>query len=211
MEEELISRAEIVSGVLARQRRARLLLQRLIESLDGSPAADAGDALTVQLQQIKSRAGQSRAVSAAGLLERSEQWLALIPGDRPLREELLRQIEQAYPCRPEQSASLARLLELSEPEPPRPPAPAVPLAAATPPRDRPQANRSRVLDPATWPVGIKLGGLMVLFSLVPGLLVGQVGALMAEREAEVSGQRQLAGLANSVARGLNPRSRATWS
>jgi len=52
-------------------------------------------------------------------------------------------------------------------------------------------------------VGIKLGGLMVLFCLVPALLVGQMGALMAEKEAEVSNEGQLAGLANSVARGLN--------
>ncbi|MCP9913424.1 cache domain-containing protein [Cyanobium sp. BA20m-14] len=125
----------------------------------------------------------------------------MIPSDGELRRELLRQIRQTVPCTPDQLANLTQLLDLAPQAPKLVQAsePAVP----GPQSNLQQANRPRLRDPATWPVGIKLGGLMVLFSLLPALLVGFVGASMAEREAEVSGQRQLAGLASSVARGLN--------
>jgi len=203
MEDGLISRAEIVSGGLARQRRARLLLQQVLDTLHGQDATSngPGDALDAQLQGLRARTAKPTALDLDRLLDQPDQWLPLIPSDGELRRELLRQIRQTVPCTPDQLANLTQLLDLAPQAPKLVQAsePAVP----GPQSNLQQANRPRLRDPATWPVGIKLGGLMVLFSLLPALLVGYVGASMAEREAEVSGQRQLAGLASSVARGLN--------
>lgn len=203
MEDGLISRAEIVSGGLARQRRARLLLQQLLGSVQGQePTSQApGDALEAQLRGLKARTAKPTALDVDRLLDQPDQWLPRIPRDGDLRRELLRQIGQTVPCTPDQLAKLTQLLDLA----PQAPKPAQVSQPTVPPPPSPpqQANRPRLRDPATWPVGIKLGGLMVLFSLLPALLVGYVGASMAEREAAVSGQRQLAGLASSVARGLN--------
>jgi hypothetical protein len=237
-----ISREEILSGGLARQRRARLLLQRLLAALDAqpaSPAADPEDALTEQLRQLRSRTTRPNALDGGQLLEQRARWQPLIPTDPSLRAELLRQLEQAVPFTPAHRSELARLFApgssadkpevVTAPAAPVPPPQGVSVASQTsldtvapeagaeatktrpaplaiPPvsdRAAPAEQRRRWLDLATWPVGLKLGGLLVLFSLFPALLVGNVGALMAQKQAEQSGERQLSGLARSVAGGLN--------
>ncbi len=236
-----ISREEILSGGLARQRRARLVLQRLLACLDGpsqarDPAPDTDDALAEQLRELRTRSSGSRALDGRQLLDQRDRWQALIPADPALRTELLRQLEQAVAFTPDQVRELARLISpgseagrstaAAAVAPPAAPArpqrqgspsgqqaiqemavvqssgAVGPLASASTAKDRPD-NPRRWFDLATWPVGIKLGGLLVLFSLFPALLVGNVGALLAQKQAEVSGERQLAGLASSVARGLN--------
>ena len=236
-----ISREEIVSGGLARQRRARLVMQRLLACLEApsqAPAAavspDADAALTEQLRELRTRRSGIRALDGRQLLDQRDRWQALIPADPALRTELLRQLEQAVAFTPDQARELARLISpgseaghppaaaapspaLARPQPPGSPSaqqavpettvvqsigPMRPPASASIAKDR-LDNQRPWLHPATWPVGIKLGGLLVLFSLFPALLVGNVGALLAQKQAEVSGERQLAGLASSVARGLN--------
>ena len=203
MEDGLISRAEIISGGLARQRRARLLQQQVLEILHGQDGTSnpPGDALDAQLLGLRARVAKPTALDLDRLFDQPDQWLPVIPSDGELRRELLRQIRQTVPCTPDQLANLTQLLDLA-PQAPKLVQASEPLVPG-PQSNLLQVNRPRLRDPATWPVGIKLGGLMVLFSLLPALLVGYVGASMAEREAEVSGQRQLAGLASSVARGLN--------
>jgi hypothetical protein len=233
-----ISREEILSGGLARQRRARLVLQRLLACLDAPPVppaadADAEKAMAEQLRQLRLRTTTNSPLDGGRLLEQRARWQPLIPADPALRTELRRQLEQAVPFTPTQLSELAPLFApgpeaskttaaVAAPPAPAPPdqgAPSAPQAATeagtmqtrtarlvSPPVSRGlDATKQplRWLDLATWPMGIKLGALLVLFTLFPALLVGNVGALLAQKQAALSGKRQLTGLANSVAQGLN--------
>ncbi|MEI7666626.1 MAG: hypothetical protein WCI65_11330, partial [Synechococcaceae cyanobacterium ELA263] len=108
-----ISREEILSGGLARQRRARLLLQRLLACLDGpsqAPVPGTDDALAEQLRELRTRSRGSRALDGRELLDQRDRWQALIPADPALRAELLRQLEQAVAFTPDQARELARLI-----------------------------------------------------------------------------------------------------
>ncbi|MCX5949223.1 MAG: cache domain-containing protein [Cyanobacteria bacterium] len=227
MEDGAISRDEILSGGLTRQRRARLVLQRLLACLEApaqaadpapiaraDPAPGADDALAVQLQELRTRSTRRQVLDGGLLLEQRARWQALIPADRALRAEVLRQLGQAVSFSADQAAELERLFapgaeagqsRVAAPVAAAaapPPQAGLPLASAQAAKGRAD-NQPRWFAIATWPVGIKLGGLLVLFSLFPSLLVGNVGALMAQKQAEHSGERQLSGLARSVAGGLN--------
>jgi len=222
-----ISRDEILSGGLARQRRARLVLQRLLACLEApaqaanpalkaraEPAPGADDALTEQLRELRARSSRRQVLDGRLLLEQRARWQSLIPADPMLRAEVRRQLDQAVSFSADQAAELDRLFAPgAEAGQSRAAAAAAPAAAPPPQAELPLAsapaakgradNQPRWFAIATWPVGIKLGGLLVLFSLFPALLVGNVGALMAQKQAEHSGERQLSGLARSVAGGLN--------
>ena len=222
-----ISRDEILSGGLARQRRARLVLQRLLACLEApaqaadpvrkaraEPAPGADDALTEQLRELRTRSTRRQALDGRLLLEQRARWQSLIPADPMLRAEVRRQLDQAVSFSADQAAELDHLFAPgAEAGQSRAAAPVAAAAAPPPQAGLPLAsapaakgradNQPRWFAIATWPVGIKLGGLLVLFSLFPSLLVGNVGALMAQKQAEHSGERQLSGLARSVAGGLN--------
>lgn len=179
-----ISRDEISSGALARQRRARLLVQRILERLQAPqwPAAEPDDPLARQLAGVRRRASAPPpALQAGDLLEAPERWLDLLPTEPLLRAEVLVQLQQRVGLQPNEAAALQR------------------LAAPRTRRWIPWRPTFQLQTPAAWPVGVKLGGVMLLFSLVPALLVGNVGSWLAEGQAEQALKKQLQGIAATVA------------
>lgn len=180
----LISRDEISSGALSRQRRARLLLERILERLQAPqpPAAEPEDALARQLAGVRRRAASPRAaIQAADLLQVAECWLDLLPSEPLLRQEVLAQLQRRLSWTAVEAQALARLTSTGTR------------------RWIPRRLSFPLHTPAAWPVGVKLGGVMLLFSLVPALLVGNVGAWLAEGQAEQALKKQLQGLAATVA------------
>jgi len=180
----LISRDEISSGALSRQRRARLLVQRILERLQ-SPQAPAGapeDALARQLAGVRRRAAApGTAIQASDLLQGAERWQGLLPSEPLLREEVVAQLQRRFSLAAEDARALARLTGTGTRR-------WIPWRLSFP-----------LHTPAAWPVGVKLGGVMLLFSLVPALLVGNVGAWLAQAQAEQSLKKQLQGIAATVA------------
>jgi hypothetical protein len=180
----LISRDEISSGALARQRRARLLVQRILERLQSpqAPAGEPEDALARQLAGVRRRAAApGTAIQASDLLEGAERWQDLLPSEPLLREEVLAQLQRRLSLAAEDARALARLTGTGTRR-------WIPWRLSFP-----------LHTPAAWPVGVKLGGVMLLFSLVPALLVGNVGSWLAEGQAERSLEKQLQGIAATVA------------
>lgn len=180
----LISREEIRSGALSRQRRARLLVNRIFERLQ-SPSPEVGaaeDSLAAQLSGVRRRAATSRQpILPCDLLRHAEHWLDLLPGEPLLREEVLTQLQQRLTFSVEDSQALVRLTTRDTRR-------WVPWQLSFP-----------LHMPDAWPVGVKLGGVMLLFSLVPSLLVGNVGAWLAQEQAERALKKQLQGIAATVA------------
>ena len=179
-----ISREEISSGALSRQRRARLLVQRILERLQSPqpPEGEPDDPLARQLAGVRRRAAAPRkAIQACDLLQGVERWLDLLPSEPLLREEVLAQLQQRLSFAAEDTKALARL-------------------TTTGTRLWSPWRLSFPLHtPAAWPVGVKLGGVMLLLSLVPALLVGNVGSWLAEGQAEQALKKQLQGIAATLA------------
>lgn len=179
-----ISRDEISSGALSRQRRARLLVQRILERLRSPqpPEGEPDDPLARQLAGMRLRASAPPPTLQAGdLLEAPERWLDLLPTEPLLRAEVLVQLQQRVGLQPNEAAALQR------------------LAAPRTRRWIPWQPTFQLQTPAAWPVGVKLGGVMLLLSLVPALLVGNVGSWLAEGQAEQALKKQLQGTAATLA------------
>ena len=177
-----ISRDEITSGDLGRQRQARLLYRRILACVHAKPTPEASqaDALDQELKELRQRAGvASREVSVQTLLAQVDRWKPLIPADAAAGRALMEQFRLALPGEPEGWPALEALV-LGEPP------------------DQPQL-KPQVFSVASWPVGVKLGALLVIFSLIPALLVGNIGAFLAQQQAEHAQQKKLIGLADLVA------------
>jgi hypothetical protein len=143
---------------------------------------DPGDDLDRQLAGLRHRGRAARTpIQTSTLLEQPDRWLDLVPDDPLLRRELLRQLQERLACTPQERRALTRLV--------------------APNRWLPQLWRPSfpLRQPQAWPVGVKLGALMLVFSLVPALLVGNVSAWLAHAQAEQALKKQLQGIADSVA------------
>ena len=160
------------------------MLERILAALQSPlPEPDApGDDLDRQLAGLRHRGRSARTpIRTAMLLNQPDRWLDLVPDDPLLRRELLKQLQERLVCTPQERRALTRLV--------------------APNRWLPQLWRPSfpLREPQAWPVGVKLGALMLLFSLLPALLVGNVAAWLAQAQAEQALKKQLQGIAASVA------------